>query len=118
MIFPKPGIKNYTFDADKEEKIMSSPLTIHLRLIDYNSNVLTSIGTLVKEIYQLKDNAIDPNNVQFIKVINYGSDVEQVVNIGSQTTGAGATSRDRRLFRRSYQAEMPVAADRRPFHGW
>jgi len=69
---------------------MSSPLTIHLRLIDYNSNVLTSIGTLVKEIYQLKDNAIDPNNVQFIKVINYGSDVEQVVNIGSQTTGAGA----------------------------
>ena len=65
-------------------------LSIYLRLIDYNSNVFNSNGTHAKEIYQLKDNAIDPNNVQFIKVINYGSEVEQTLNIGSQSTGAGA----------------------------
>ncbi len=65
-------------------------LSIYLRLIDYNSNALTSSGAHLKEIYQLKDNAIDPGNVQFIKVISYGSDVEQTLNIGSQSTGAGA----------------------------
>src|SRR5207344_2627821 len=65
-------------------------LSIYLRLIDYNSNVFNSNGTHAKEIYQVKDNAIDPNNVQFIKVINYASDVEQTLNIGSQSTGAGA----------------------------
>ena len=68
---------------------MEDPISIYIRLIDYNSKALTSNGTLDDVIVPI-DDTLDTKNEQFIKVSGYSSDVEQTLNIGSQSSGAGA----------------------------
>ncbi len=68
---------------------MEGPVSIYLRLVDYNSSALTSNGTHDTDIATIKD-TFDTDNKQFIRVSGYHCDVEQTLNIGSQSTGAGA----------------------------
>lgn len=65
---------------------MEAPVATYLRLIDYKKAALTSGGTLDSTIA----GSFDAANPQFMKVTSYGSDVLQTLNIGSQSTGAGA----------------------------
>src|SRR5882672_7829288 len=68
---------------------MGSPISLYLRLIDYNSRALNSNGTYTTDISPIK-NGIDTSNKQFIKILSYNNEIDQVLSIGSQTTGAGA----------------------------
>ena len=68
---------------------MKGAVSIYLRLIDYQSNALTSNGTLDNNIVPVA-NVLDKDNAQFIHVTDYSSDIEQELNIGSQSSGAGA----------------------------
>jgi len=68
---------------------MEGPIVCYMRLIDYNAAALTSYGTHTTEIAATKD-GIETANPQFIPIQTYSSDVEQTLNIGSQSTGAGA----------------------------
>jgi type VI secretion system secreted protein Hcp len=63
--------------------------SIYIRLIDARPNVLTANGTFEGNIAPVKE-ILDTKTNQFIKVSSYSSDVEQTLNIGSQSAGAGA----------------------------
>lgn len=63
--------------------------SIYLRMIDYQSNVLTTAGTLDNKVLPLQS-TLDPKSNQFLKVASFNSDIVQTLNIGSQSTGAGA----------------------------
>ena len=68
---------------------MENAVSIYVRLIDYNSKALTAEGAYDANI-ALVDGVLDTKNSQFIKVSAFGGDIEQQLNIGSQSTGAGA----------------------------
>ena len=68
---------------------MEDPVSIYLRLIDYNSLALTIYGTHVGDIASIKDK-FDGANPQFISISKYSTDVDQTLNIGSLSSGAGA----------------------------
>jgi hypothetical protein len=68
---------------------MEGPVSIYLRLIDYNSLALTTYGTYVGDIASIKD-TFDAENPQFIRISTYSTDIDQTLNIGSLSTGAGA----------------------------
>ncbi|MGI4864587.1 MAG: type VI secretion system tube protein Hcp [Janthinobacterium lividum] len=68
---------------------MPPTASIYLRLTDYNGKVLTADGTTI-DGKNLDSNTFDVNNPQFTQVLTYSASVEQTLNIGSQSTGAGA----------------------------
>jgi type VI protein secretion system component Hcp len=68
---------------------MDGPISIYLRFIDYNSLALTSAGAHEKDIVAVTDQ-LDIKNSQFIPVISCNNSVDQVLSIGSQSSGAGA----------------------------
>lgn len=65
------------------------PISIYLRLIDYNKAALTSSGNLDTNIVNLAK-SMDVDNQQFISVVDFSNDVVQTLSIGSQSAGAGA----------------------------
>ncbi|MEO8765474.1 MAG: type VI secretion system tube protein Hcp [Ginsengibacter sp.] len=68
---------------------MEGSTSIYLRMIDYNSKALTSNGTF-DDMIAAVDDVLDTKNDQFIRVSAFSGDVEQQLNIGSQSSGAGA----------------------------
>ena len=68
---------------------MKGLVSIYLRLIDFQAKALTSNGTFDDQIGPVT-NILDKGNAQFIKISSCNSDIEQTLNIGSQSTGAGA----------------------------
>lgn len=78
----------YTFEKTKAY-VMEGPIVVYMRLIDYNATALTSNGAHAYELASVKE-VLDVTNPQFIPLLSYHSDVEQTLNIGSQSTGAGA----------------------------
>lgn len=68
---------------------MAGPISLYLRLVDYKSGALTTGGTMDGNVVSPKDN-FDPNSTQFIPVLSCSASAEQTLNIGSQSTGAGA----------------------------
>ena len=71
---------------------MESNFSVYLRFTAYDSTVLTATGVNTNEIVVINDtdSKFDAQNQQFIPVQSCFSDVEQTLNIGSQSTGAGA----------------------------
>ena len=65
---------------------------IYIRCTAYDSSVLTTDGIYSNNIISIEGNGKKPDftDVQFIKVSDFSVDVEQTLNIGSQSTGAGA----------------------------
>lgn len=64
-------------------------ISIFLRLTDYNGKALAADGTTPSST-TLDNTVFDINNPQFTKVLAYSGSVEQTLNIGSQSAGAGA----------------------------
>ena len=66
--------------------------TIYLRCTANDSSVLTTDGTYSNNVISIEGNSEKPDfkDAQFIKVSDFSVDVEQTLNIGSQSTGAGA----------------------------
>ncbi len=68
----------------------SSPsVSIYLRLTDYSGRVVAADGTAIASV-NVDNVGFDTNSPQFTKVLTYNASVEQTLNIGSQSTGAGA----------------------------
>ena len=65
---------------------------IYIRCTAYDSSVLTTDGIYSNNIISIEGNGKKPDftDAQFIKVTDFSVDVEQTLNIGSQSTGAGA----------------------------
>lgn len=63
--------------------------SIYLRLVDYRSGTLTANGTFDGNVAPIKE-SFDAKTAHFIQVARYSSGIEQTLNIGSQSTGAGA----------------------------
>ena len=63
--------------------------SVYIRLIDYKPNVLTTAGNFDANILPLQD-TLDTKSNQFLKIASFSSDIVQTLNIGSQSTGAGA----------------------------
>ena len=68
---------------------MEATVSIYIRLIDYTSKALTSNGTYDDKIV-IVTGTLETSNGQFIKVSSYGSDMEQILNIGSSVLRVGA----------------------------
>src|SRR5664279_3763207 len=68
---------------------MEGQASIYLRLITYGAKALTSNATFDDNIVPVS-RVLDTDNKQFIRIGSYNCDVEQVLNIGSQSSGAGA----------------------------
>lgn len=68
---------------------MDGQTNIYLRLTDYSNNALNTSGKQVASNGAVKG-TIDANNTQFIRLSDFSTDIEQTLNIGSQSTGAGA----------------------------
>lgn len=66
-------------------------ISIYLRLTDYNGKALAADGTTPSST-TLDSSIFDVKNaqLQFVRVLTYSGSVEQTLNIGSQSTGAGA----------------------------
>jgi type VI protein secretion system component Hcp len=62
---------------------------VYARFITYNSQVLKTDGS-VGSGSLITATSIDPSNLEFFKLTTFTQGVEQVLNIGSQSTGAGA----------------------------
>lgn len=68
---------------------LSAQFNTYVRFTDYSDKVLNSSGSFENSI-EYKGNSFDISSNQFIKVNSFKGDIEQVLNIGSQSTGAGA----------------------------
>jgi type VI protein secretion system component Hcp len=64
-------------------------VTVYARFITYSSQVLKTDGSLGSGSL-ITATSIDPNSQEFFKLTTFTQSVEQVLNIGSQSTGAGA----------------------------
>lgn len=62
----------------------------YLRLTDYSNKVLSAPGAAETAIPVNNNSPFDAKHTQFIEVTDFSADVEQTLNIGSQTAGAGA----------------------------
>jgi type VI protein secretion system component Hcp len=64
--------------------------TIYARFTDYNNNVPKTDGTTGTSKGLITTNTIDPSSTELFKLTTFTQSVEQTLNIGSQSTGAGA----------------------------
>jgi type VI protein secretion system component Hcp len=62
---------------------------IYARFTNYSSQVLKTDGTTGSDGL-ITATSIDPSNPEFFKLTTFTENVEQTLNIGSQSTGAGA----------------------------
>ena len=63
-------------------------LNTYIRFTDYNGQVLATNGAL-EPFAEMKGNNFDATSIQFLKVTSFGADIEQSLNLGSSSTGAG-----------------------------
>ena len=66
-----------------------SQISIYVRLTDYAGKVLSTNGTMDAPL-PLRENMISTDNGQFFLVTSFTGTAVQTLNIGSQSTGAGA----------------------------
>ncbi len=64
-------------------------ISMYLRLVDYTKGALLSNGNYDSNVVLLRE-TFDNKGAQFINISSYSSDIEQTLNIGSQSTGVGA----------------------------
>src|ERR1700755_2299090 len=63
---------------------------IYARFTNYSNQVLKNDGTLASANGLISSNTIDPSSPELFKLTTFTQSVEQTLNIGSQSTGAGA----------------------------
>ena len=68
----------------------SAQTAIYARFINYNNQVLRNDGTLASSTGLLTTNTINPNSNELFPLTTFTENTVQTLNIGSQSTGAGA----------------------------